>query len=290
MSELDLVRLSLLMRMTSGRPEVVVGLIDGPVAINQPGIATGSPRVILGKTGPTCIRVDSEACFHGTMVAAVLCAKRGSTAPAICPDCSMLIRPVFAETTDQGGLTIVSPKELGSAILECVEAGAWVINLSLAYARLSSNGEREIEEALGVAAERGVIVVAAAGNQGTVGGSAITRHPWVIPAVACDLHGRPVGGSNLGGAIGTRGLRAPGDNIPSLGSSGEPSRLGGTSAAAPFITGAIALLWSLFPAATSTEVKSAVLQGAGPLRRTIVPRLLDAWSAYRVLMTAVAGR
>ena len=36
------------------------------------------------------------------------------------------------------------------------------------------------------AAHRGVITVAAAGNQGTVGSSAITRHPWVIPVAACD--------------------------------------------------------------------------------------------------------
>ena len=76
---------------------------------------------------------------------------------------------------------------LAAAIIECIDAGARVINLSLALAQPSTNGEQSLEEALNQAVKRGVIVVAAAGNQGTLGSSAITRHPWVIPVVACDF-------------------------------------------------------------------------------------------------------
>ncbi len=84
-----------------------------------------------------------------------------------------------------------TPKELAAAIIECIDAGARVINMSLALAQPSTKGEQALEEALNQAVRRGVIVVAAAGNQGTLGSSAITRHPWVIPVVACDLQGRP---------------------------------------------------------------------------------------------------
>ena len=108
--------------------------------------------------------------------------------------------------------------------------------------------------------KRGVIVVAAAGNQGTLGSSAITRHPWVIPVVACDLRGRPTNESNLGSSIGRRGLGAPGDGITSLGAEGQPVTFGGTSVAVPFVTGAIALLWSEFPAASAAQIKLAVTQ------------------------------
>src|SRR5262245_61579221 len=54
----------------------------------------------------------------------------------------------------------------------------------------STKGEQDFEKALHQAVRRGVIVVAAPGNQGALGGSAITRPPWVISMVACDLRGR----------------------------------------------------------------------------------------------------
>jgi subtilisin family serine protease len=147
-----------------------------------------------------------------------------------------------------------------------------------------------LEEALNQALRRGVIVVAAAGNQGTLGSSAITRHPWVIPVVACDLRGRPMNESNLGSSIGRRGLRAPGDGITSLGAEGQPVTLGGTSVAAPFVTGAIALIWSEFPAATAAEVKLAITQPYGRRQATVTPPLLEAWAAHGVLKTSARRR
>jgi len=178
-----------------------------------------------------------------------------------------------------------TPDELAAAIVDCVEAGAHVLNLSAGIVQQSSKGERELEEALDYAAKRGVIIVAAAGNQGTIGSSAITRHPWVIPVAACDSFGRPIDQSNLGNSIGRRGLSAPGDSITSLGvEEGKLLTSGGTSAAAPFVTGTIALLRSEFPDATSAEVKFAATQAYAPRRTTIVPPLLDAWAAYNFMV------
>jgi len=161
-----------------------------------------------------------------------------------------------------------------------------VINLSLALAQPSAKGEQALEQALNEAVRRGVIVVAAAGNQGTLGSSAITRHPWVIPVVACNLQGRPMNESNLGSSIGRRGLSAPGDGVTSLSAQGQPRTLGGTSVAVPFVTGAIALLWSEFPAASAAQIKLAVTQAYKPRRAAVVPPLLDAWAAYQILLTA----
>ena len=155
-----------------------------------------------------------------------------------------------------------TPGELAGAILDCIHAGARVINLSVALAQPSTRGEAMLDEALNHALVRGVLIVAAAGNQGTLGSSAITRHPWVIPVVACDMRGRPLNESNLGGSIGRRGLSAPGDGITSLGSDGKLLSLSGTSVAVPFVTGTIALLWSQFPSLSATQIKLALTRGS----------------------------
>jgi subtilisin family serine protease len=292
MGPLDLVNLTPLMERTSGRPEIKVGLIDGPVAIDHSELATESILEVPGKLSRVCAQASSAACMHGTFVAGILCARRNSPAPAICPNCSLLVRPIFAETNlTNGEMPSAKPEELTLAILDCIDAGARVLNVSATLAQPSIKNERPLEDALNHAARSGVIVVVAAGNQGILGSTAITCHPWVVPVVGYDLQGRPMNHSNLGNSIGRRGLGAPGDQITSLGAEGKPLTLGGTSAAAPFVTGAIALLWSEFPNASATTIKLAITQPYLRRRNTVVPPLLDAWMSYQSLQaTNTRGR
>jgi subtilisin family serine protease len=291
MDPLDLVKLTTLMERTSGSPEVKIGLIDGPVLTEHPDLAREHLHEIPGSHGITCAQAASTACLHGTFVAGILSAKRNSSAPAVCPDCTLLVRPIFVEQiSGREHMPSATPRELAAAIVECIHAGARVINLSLALAQPSTAGEQSLEDALDHAVRRGVIVVAAAGNQGTLGSSPITRHPWVIPVVACDVRGRPVNESNLGGSIGRRGLRAPGDGITSLGAEGQSLTLGGTSVAAPFVTGATALLWSAFPSAPAAHIKLAVTRASTPRRPSVVPPLLDAAASYQLLSALSARR
>ncbi len=291
MFSLELVRLTALMERSSGGPEVKIGLIDGPVMTQHADLEVEHLREIPGNNRATCTQANSEACLHGTFVAGILSAKRNSPAPAICPNCTLLIRPIFTETiSGREHMPSATPLELAAAIIECINAGARVINLSLALAQPSTKGEQALEEALNQALRRGVLIVAAAGNQGTLGSTAITRHPWVIPVVACDLEGRPMSESNIGASIGRRGLSAPGDSITSLGAQGHALTLGGTSVAAPFVTGTIALLWSEFPGASAAQIKLAITQASIPRRASVVPPLLNAEAAYKGLLMANARR
>jgi subtilisin family serine protease len=284
METLDLVNLTALMARSGGRPDVKIGLIDGPVAIQHPDLAGQQFREVTGTSRLTCTQAGSTACMHGTFIAGILCAKRNSPAPAISPDCTLLIRPIFAEATSgRDAMPSAMPRELAAAIVECIDAGARVLNLSLAAAQTTIKEQSVLEDALDYAVKRGVIVVAAAGNQGILGSSPITRHPWVIPVVACDLRGRPTRESNLGSSISRHGLCAPGERVTSLGAEGDPLTLSGTSVAAPFVTGAIGLLWSEFPEASAASVKLAVTQASRPPRSTVVPPLLNAGLAYQAL-------
>jgi subtilisin family serine protease len=291
MNPLDLAGLTELMERTGGRREVVVGLVDGPIAMNHPDLTRDAIREVPGRMSGTCAKTNSAACLHGTFVAGILCAKRGSAAPAICPNCTLLAYPIFAETASGNTeMPSATPEDLTAAILACIEAGTRILNLSLALMQSSSQKQLALVEALDHAARRGVLIVAAAGNQGTIGSTVITSHRWVIPVAACDLRGKPVGESNLGHSIGRRGLRAPGDQITSLGAQGHPLTLSGTSVAAPFVTGAIALAWSEFPGATAAQLRWAFLHAHAGGRSTVTPPLLDAWAAYQVLLTTHARR
>ena len=300
MAPLEVAGLTSLMERTTGRREVIVGLIDGPVALDHPDLAVDMIREIPGRRKAGCAVSSSEACMHGTFVAGVLSARRGSVAPAICPSCSLLVRPIFAERdpsevlghpNGNNRMPSATPDELAEAILDAVNGGARVLNLSAAIAAPSTRGECNLEAALDYAARRGVLVVAAAGNQATVGSTAITRHPWIIPVVGCDAQGRPTAESNLGSSIGRCGLRAPGEKITSLGAEGKPLTFSGTSTARSLsVTGALALLCSEFPNASTAELKLAITQSSGQVRRSLVPPLLNAWGAYQVMASTCRRR
>jgi subtilisin family serine protease len=290
MRPLDIVYLPEIMQHSHGSPEVRIGIIDGPVFLAHPDLASENIREIPNKLSGKCSDAKSAACLHGTLVAGILFAKRGSVAPAICPHCTLLVRPIFSEA-DQADRDSPSatPEDLAEAIIDCVDAGARVINLSAALARPHFKADGKLEQALDYAATHGAILVAAAGNHGILGSSTITQHPSVIPVVACDPHGRPLAASNLGNSIGRRGLMAPGVDITSLGVNGRPQTLSGTSASAPFVTGTIALLLSAFPAANANQVKLAVTQTLLSRRRTVVPPLLNALAAYQAMTATQAG-
>jgi subtilisin family serine protease len=267
------------MERTVGRAEVTIGLIDGPVSADHADLATENLRALFSDRPSE--RAAGAARAHGTYVAGILSARRGSAAPAICPGCTLLVRPIFLEPTPaEADTPSASPGELTDAIVECVAAGARILNLSVALATPSPNREPELEQALDHAAARGTVVVAAAGNQATLGTSAITRHPAVIPVVGVDRRGRPTAGSNLAASIGRRGLRAPGADIVSLKADGGLTAMSGTSAAVPFVAGTIALLWSLFQSAPTAMIRSAVSGDIGSRSSSIVPPLLDAEAAY----------
>jgi hypothetical protein len=141
-----LVKLTALMQRTSGSPEVRIGLIDGPVFTQHADLVQG--QLIGGRNGASCTQTDSGACLHGTFVASILAAKRTSSAPAICPNCTLLIRPIFSETTfGREHMPSATPQELATAIFDCINAGARVINLSLALAQPSTRGEQVLDEA-----------------------------------------------------------------------------------------------------------------------------------------------
>ena len=281
----ELVALKPLMELTEGRPEVVVGLVDGPVHLGHPDLSAA--RITeTGEPGRSrCRQPASAACFHGTFIAGILVASRESPAPSICPGCTLVVSPIFAESA-AGWMPGATEEELADAILSCVRAGARIINVSAAVLLSSPEGERDLKLALDQCARRGVIVVAAAGNQGTITSTTLTRHPAVLPVVACDTRGWPLQLTNLSAIMGRRGVMAPGERITSSSPAGTPVQVSGTSVAAPFVTGTLALLRSLFPTASAGALRRATTQATRG-RAGLVPPMLDGAASLAALR---AGR
>lgn len=257
------------------RGSITIGLIDGPVNRSHPDFKGIRITSIAGRGPATCAMPDSPACVHGTFVAGILCARPGSQAPGICPEANVVSRPLFCEAQDLNQCPVVTQQILAEAVHDVIASGAQVVNLSLGLAPGNYTGDSTaLKNAFDTAYNKGVIIVGASGNHGRIGHNPLFDHPWVIPVVACDLQGNVISTANIGRSIGTRGVMAPGKDIRSCHSNGLYTRMSGTSVAAPFVTAGIARLWALYPRASATMVRQAVVNG-GRRNRSVIPPLVD---------------
>ncbi len=188
---LDLVGLPGLLEETAGREIITVAVIDGPADLSHPDLA-GANIVAAEPAGPAvaCAVPGSPACRHGTFVVGMLAASRASTAPGLCPGCTLLVRPIFCEARRGSVCPVVTPADLAAAVADTIDAGARVINLSLGVDATVLARSPALDDALDYAARHGVLVVAAAGNHGIVGPAPMISHPWLLPVAACDAAGR----------------------------------------------------------------------------------------------------
>lgn len=279
----ELVQLSALMDITEGDAEVVVAIIDGPVLphANLPDQFKAKLSTIQ------CPR--SAAADHGTFIAGILAARRDGILGGICPACTFLVRPLMQRSSSSADHPRRDIEELATLVIESVEAGASVINLSLATSDVYVGKRHALEQALNLAAARDCVIVAAAGNTATVTGSTITRHPAVLPVVGYDAFGAPLRENTIGRSIGSRGLGAPGAGVIGLAGRSDYAVGRGSSVAAPFVTGAFALLKALFPAAPGALIKIAMLAASHHRRTSIIPPLMNAGGALLRLSRAPRG-
>lgn len=274
-SAFALVGLDEVMALSAGSIAVKVGLLDGPVWTSSPGLEHAHIEVLDGRRD----RSDSASSRHGTLIAGILVASADATPPGICPGCTLLVRSIFPPSGS--GPAVAEAEDVAVGLTEAMRAGARVIGLSAATGMPTTQRHTYLRHALDTVSRAGVIVVAAVGNQATVGSSELTRHEGVIPVVAYDVQGSPMSLSNLGHSAGLRGLGAPGELLARY--AGQDVTVAGTSFAAAVVTGAVALLMSLFPHASACSIRSALRPGRA---RSVAPPIMDVRDAYRRLASS----
>ena len=190
---------------------------------------------------------------HGTHVAGVIGATRdnGVSMRGIVPNVTIL--PV--KVLDAGGSGDTDQIALG--IKYAVDAGAKVINMSL-----GGNESRTLGYMMKYAHDRGVIVVAATGNDGQSRVSYPASSKYAISVGATNTFGVVSDYSNFGINV---DVVAPGSKVASLVPDGNVVYMDGTSMATPHVAAVAALLKSNHPSLTVEQMRKLLRRTAQPL-------------------------
>ncbi|WP_214814336.1 S8 family peptidase [Exiguobacterium sp. s196] len=190
---------------------------------------------------------------HGTHVAGVIGATRdnGVSMRGIVPNVSIL--PV--KVLDAGGSGDTDQIALG--IKYAVDAGAKVINMSL-----GGNESRTLGYMLKYAYDRGVVIVAATGNDAQSRVSYPASSKYTISVGATNAFGIVSDYSNYGIGV---DVVAPGSKVASLVPDGNVVYMDGTSMATPHVAAAVALLKSYHPDLSVEDVRTLLQRTADPI-------------------------
>ncbi len=184
---------------------------------------------------------------HGTAVSSIITG--GGDVPGIAPGADLLAVRVMSDSGIGNTFT------LAQGVIDAVDRGARVINMSI-----GSGGDSPVlGQAIAYAQQRGAVIVAAAGNNGHEGVLYPARYAGVLAVGAVDANGRQMYFSNRGERL---DLVAPGLGVAAAGADGEAIEFSGTSAAAPFVSGAVAGVWSESPELTGAEVATLLTRYA----------------------------
>ena len=230
--------------MTRCTRGVKIGVIDSGVDRKHPAL--------IGKSIATArLHGDKPAVNdgHGTGIVALLAGDPQSTRPGLAPQASYLAIDIFFK--DAKGRPTSDTVSLLKALLQLESWGANVVNLSLV-----GPVDSMIEETIARMSRKGIIFVAAGGNEGpTAPASYPAAYGDVIAVTAVDRSNRTYRYANRGSYI---DVAAPGVDIWTAVSDGKEHLVSGTSLAVPFVTSVVSAMYGSLPARNRKAVVRAL--------------------------------
>ncbi len=265
---------------TQGRPEVVVAVIDSGVDFSHPDLRNSkwvNPRETANgrdddgnglvddihgwdyvkKRGNPSPTSKTRSAYHGTHVAGIIAGAENYSKGYVGVSPNVKIMGLRFLDDNKTGLTSNGIKAINYAI----DKGVKIINLSWG----SYNKNTQLMNAIKRAQDRGVLIVAAAGNFGKNNNTSPfypASYPYsnIISVTASGKNDALVKGINYGTK--TVHMAAPGLSILSTDMNGSYVSRTGSSMAAPFVAGAAALLLSADPKLKAPELKNLLLNRA----------------------------
>ncbi|TPG85814.1 serine protease [Brevibacillus laterosporus] len=229
------------------------------IAVLDSGVDSSHPD-LKDNLLPTINLVQGESASdlngHGTNVIGILGAKGNNATGVTGVLWNAKILPI--KVLDKKGFS--SSDRLAAGIRRAVNEGSKIILMSASTLYYS----KALEDAVDFAEDRGVVVVAATGNEGSR-----VNYPAAFPTVIAvgavtgsnTIHSR----SNFGPEI---NLVAPGVNVYTTARGGGYDPMKGTSAAAPQVAGAAALILAKNPTMNPLEVRQLLYHSATKLNGT----------------------
>lgn len=201
-------------------PQARLGLIDTGVVATHPVLAASAVEQ-RGFAGPPRIGA------HGTAVASLMIGQGGGFKSGD-PGAGLLVADIYGGRPDGGASTA-----LAAALSWMVERHVAVVNISLVGPRNAL-----VERAVAAAQRRGVILVAAVGNDGPSAPPLYpAAYPQVIGVTAVNAQGRVLPEAGRGAQV---DYAAPGADMAAASQTGGFVSVRGASFAAPLIAGLIA--------------------------------------------------
>ncbi|MFB3132766.1 MAG: S8 family serine peptidase, partial [Rhodothermales bacterium] len=195
---------------TLGDSRICVAVLDGPVDQSHPSLAAATLTRL--ETLVPGVADEGPASRHGTHVASVIFGQHDGPVKGIAPQCRSLIIPIFSDGAE-GTLAPCSQLDLARAISQAVQQGAHVINISGGELTPSGTAHPLLANAVRNCADQGVLIVAAAGNEGCACLHAPGALPSVLAVGAMNAQGEPLAFSNWGAQYQTQGILAHGQDI-----------------------------------------------------------------------------
>ncbi len=211
---------------------VKVAILDGGIDATHPDLvlAGGVNYAGRAKDGSTDPADWTDKHGHGTHVAGIVAARNNDIGVVgVAPEVSLWAVKVLGD--DGTGYT----SDIIQGLDWCAASGIHVASMSF-----GGEGTISLQAACDRAYAKGVVLVAAAGNEA----GAVTypaAYPSVIAVAAVDARNVRASFSNSGPQI---ALAAPGVDIYSTYKNGSYATMSGTSMACPHVAGAAALAWA----------------------------------------------